>query len=61
MFEVKVGISNTSRVETVESVGDKIFLATDNFLLTQRIMEICKLMKKDDIFSRKDVIIKKIA
>ena len=60
MFEVSVGMSNTSRVETVEAIGDKIFTVTDNLLLAQRIMEICKLMRKDDVFSRKDMIIKKI-
>ena len=60
MFEVSVGMSNTSRVETVEAIGDKIFTVTDNLLLAQRIMEICKLMRKGDVFSRKDMIIKKI-
>lgn len=60
MFEVTVGISNTSIVETVEAVRDKIFAVTDNRLLTQRIVEICRLMRKGDIFSREDIIIKKI-
>ena len=60
MFEVSVGMSNTSRVEIVEAIGDKIFTVTDNLLLAQRIMKICKLMRKGDVFSRKDMIIKKI-
>lgn len=60
MFEVSVGMSNTSRVETVEAVGDKIFTVTDNLLLVQRVMEICKLMRKGDVFSREDMMIKKI-
>ena len=60
MFEVTVGMSNTSIVETVEAVGDKIFVVTDNLLLTQRVMEICKLMRKGDVFSREDMTIKKI-
>ncbi|MDY4819919.1 MAG: hypothetical protein SO206_06775 [Bacilli bacterium] len=60
MFEVSVGMSNTSRVETVEAVGDKIFTVTDNLLLVQRVMEICKLMRKGDVFSREDMTIKKI-
>lgn len=60
MFEVTVGISNTSIAETVEEVRDKIFAVTDNRLLTQRIVEICRLMRKGDVFSKEDIIIKKI-
>lgn len=60
MFEITIGISNTSIVKTVEAVRDKIFAVTDNRLLTQRIVEICRLMRKGDMFSREDIIIKKI-
>ena len=60
MFEIKIGTSNKSVIETVEAVGDKIISVTDNCLLAQRIMEICKLMRKGDVFSREDMTIKKI-
>ena len=60
MFEVTVGMSNTIMAETVDKVGDKIFTVTDNLLLAQRIMEICKLMRKGDVFSREYMTIKKI-
>lgn len=61
MFEIEIGTLK-AKVENIEEVEDIIFKQTNMELLARRIVEICKLMRKGDTFSKKDknIVISKI-